>query len=198
MLLYAELGDGATTARNETTRERLSRASAALFDEHLWSWAPGYLRAVAPLGGPAVAAWAGLTAEFLGRERASWGPPAQLPLALREAPAPLSGAEEDQDVLLDALVAPVRCGVVLSHTALARCARLADVGYRRGERRFALKAMLAQSPARVLPALAAAVRRAAEPGGTGRADVVQQWWADRAAATARVLDRLAAGAVSDR
>ena len=68
LMLYAELAEAGTGARRETTRGRLRHAREALLFEHLWSWAPGYLTAVAGLGAPSLATWARLTLSALGRE----------------------------------------------------------------------------------------------------------------------------------
>ena len=61
LMLYAELADAQQTAHREATRDRLRHASEALLFEHLWSWAPGYLTAVAGLDSPSLAAWARLS-----------------------------------------------------------------------------------------------------------------------------------------
>ena len=92
LMLYAELSDAQMAARSEATRDQLRHAREALLFEHLWSWAPGYLTAVARLGAPSLAAWAQLTLSALGREARRGVPPRALPLALRMAPAPGTAA----------------------------------------------------------------------------------------------------------
>jgi Nitrate reductase delta subunit len=186
--------------------ERSFHARAALFWEHLWSWLPGYLGAVTDVGVPALSAWADLTMRTLIAERAD-PPPDTLPLALREAPPPLTG-DENLGELLDALVAPVRSGMILTRRALADGAGQAGAGHRIGERRFTLRAMLEQEPERTLHWLADEAERwsarhsaparpsspapadpappLADPAGP-LADPAQQWWAARASATAAVL-----------
>ncbi len=81
-----------------------------------------------------------------------------LPLALRTAPAGLDPADSF-DETLDALVPPVRCGMILTYRDLVACGRQAGVGVRRGERRYALKAMLLQDPVETLTWLAAHAQR---------------------------------------
>jgi hypothetical protein len=116
-----------------------------------------------------------------------------LPLALRAA-APALDAGDSLDETLDALVAPIRSGFVLTYRDLGDCARLVGVGLRRGERRYALRAMLEQDAPGTLVWLGArarwwserfapALRTTNDPGA---------WWSQRAANTARVLETLVA------
>lgn len=192
--LYASLGEAAAQAAVPATGEALTRARHALFLEHLWSWVPAYLEAVAALGAaaPALAAWAALAGRALAAERAGH-PGGQLPLALRDAPAPLSPDCAPRD-LSTALTAPVRSGLLLTRRRLAAGAAEVGAGHRIGERRFALDAMITQAPAGTLrwladEAAAWAGRHAARAGqgaGPGR-DAVQDWWAGRARHTETVL-----------
>jgi len=197
LMLYAELGEAEEVAPDERGRARLHRARTALFHEHIWSWAPGYLLAVTELGIASVSAWARLTEQALRAESAELGAAELLPLALRAAPPGMDPADSFDDTL-DALVAPIRCGVVLTNRDLATCAKHVGVGFRRGERRFALRAMLEQDAPATLAWLSAHARwwsqrqPAAQPGENDPC----QWWSLRAANTARVLETLAAEATS--
>ena len=197
--LYANLGESALVADRPATAGALTLARRALFHEHLWPWLPGYLDAVADLRIPPLTDWAGITARALSAEHAALaaethGAAPALPLALRSAPPPAGAVTELHD-LLDVLTAPVRCGFILTRRRLAAGADLAGAGYRIGERRFALRAMLEQEPAGTLAWLA-------EEAGTwesrhaarGVGDPVHDWWAHRAGQTARVLGAAAAGA----
>jgi TorA maturation chaperone TorD len=192
LMLYAELADAQTAARSQITRDRLRLAADALLFEHLWSWAPGYLTAVTSLGAPSLAAWARLTRSALGREARRAAPPPALPLALRTAPPPIRPAAR-RDQLLGALLAPVRSAILLTGADLREAAAAAGVGYRVGERRYTLRAMLDQDAGATLSWLAghasrwAALHAAQQPvaGPDPR-----HWWARRAARTARTLDRL--------
>jgi len=192
LLLYAELGEAETAARDERGRAQLFRARTALFHEHLWSWAPGYLAAVDGLGLEATGAWAQLTAQALRAELARVGPAPLLPLALRTAPVGLDPADSF-DETLDALVAPVRCGMILTYRDLVECGRQVGVGVRRGERRYALKAMLLQDPVETLTWLAAHTncwsQRHTQHSQT--ANDAGAWWAQRARTTAANLAALA-------
>jgi hypothetical protein len=200
--LYASLGQAAAESRRAATAAALARSRAALLWEHLWPWLPGYLDAVSGLGAPALTAWARLTAaavtEEIGAAPAATGlAPARLPLALRAAPA-MPGAGSSLDDLVGALITPVRSGIIVTRRRLAEVAGQAGVGFRIGERRFALRAMLEQDPAATLTWLSRecgrwARRHASRPS----ADAVTRWWAGRAASTGRLLRELA-GALPGR
>ena len=192
LMLYAELSDAQMAARSEATRDQLRHAREALLFEHLWSWAPGYLTAVTRLGAPSLAGWAQLTLSALGREARRAAPPRALPLALRMAPPPVTAADS-RDQLLDALVAPVRSGILLTGADLREAAAAAGLGYRVGERRYTLRAMLDQDPSATLGWLGshagrwAALHSAQQPIG---GQDPRHWWTQRAARTARTLQRL--------
>jgi hypothetical protein len=109
-----------------------------------------------------------------------------LPLALREAPRPLA-ADDSVDDLLDAMVAPVRCGVLLSQRDLQTGAVVVGVGFRRGERRFALRAMLEQDAPATLGWLAERARSWVEVHRGHGSDPTTEWWRARAESTATVL-----------
>lgn len=186
LMSYAHLAEAGLSA------PAAHRAAETLLHEHIRSFAPGYLMAVGTLDIDALTEWAELTLEVLADEpEAMIEGPAVLPLALREAPDALQ-VTCDLDDLLDAMVAPVRSGIVLTQRDLSMGAQQLGVGYRRGERRFALKAMLNQDKAETLVWLAALATnweqrhlQAYGDGCTGR------WWSRRAAGTADVLSRLA-------
>jgi hypothetical protein len=119
----------------------------------------------------------------------------RLPLALRcapELPVEPAGIEE----LLTLLLVPARTGVVLVRDDLERAAMDLDLALRVAERKFALRALLAQSPAAVLDWLAREARAQAE--SLLPLEPVTAWWAARARSTARWLDALSATARADR
>jgi Nitrate reductase delta subunit len=200
--LYASLGEACSGARTDAVRCALTRASQALFWEHLWPWLPAYLEAVAAF--PALAAWAALTRRAVLAERAGHpggpdGPGGRFPLALRAAPAPLSPDCAPGD-LPAALTTPACSGLILTRRTLAAGAEAAGAGHRIGERRFTLRAMLDQEPAGTLRWLGAEAARWADThaalarnsaAGPTR-DAVQDWWARRARRTAAVLRAAAA------
>lgn len=196
LVLLAELGESADGAAAPATRHRMRRTVAALFAEHIGSWAPGYLSVVAATGGPSLRAWARLTAGTLAAVEAGLPAAPDLPLALRVAAPP----PEDATVggLLDGLLAPVRSGIVLTHDDLVAGAGTLGVGLRRGERRYVLRAMLEQEPAGTgawLAGFAAGWEHrhrqrwaATDPHlPEDPHHPVAAWWAARAAATAGLL-----------
>jgi hypothetical protein len=186
--LYASLGEAGAESRTARTAAALRQMRRALFDEHLWPWLPGYLSAVTDLGVGALVAWAELTLRAVKRERGQGGTGlGGLPLALREAP-PQVDADGGLGELLGGLVAPVRSGLILTRRAVAAGAGQVGAGHRIGERRFALRAMLESEPDRTAGWLGEeAARWSRRHLGIAAGDPVQQWWAGRAAATARAL-----------
>lgn len=205
LMAYADLLDqlpavpvGGGRAPTDGARDDpAGRAAATLFHEHLWPFAPPYLAAVAGLGLPGVEGWAELTAELLRAERGRHPEPPSRPLALRQAP-PAIEVGIGFDDLLDAVVTPVRTGLLLTQRDLRAGAAEIGVGYRRGERRFALRAMLEQDKAATLDWLGRQAHRWAEVhthayvAADGTLDGTARWWISRARHSATVLDALAA------
>jgi TorA maturation chaperone TorD len=168
-----------------------SSVCGALFWEHVASWMPPYLATIRRIGTPFYLAWADLCGALLAELAGDLGPPARLPLALRDAPAH-PDAPADLDELLRALCAPVRTGVVLVRDDLERAAAELGLGVRAGERRFALRSLLAQDAAGVLGWLAAEAR--AQAAALVTLPPITAWWAARAHVGAAWLDELAARA----
>jgi len=168
-----------------------SSVCGALFWEHVASWMPPYLATLRRIGAPFHVAWADLLATLLAELAGELGPPARLPLALRAAPA-LASAPADLDALLATLLAPVRTGLVVVRDDLERAAAELGLGLRAGERRFALRSLIAQDAAAVLGWLAAEARSQAAALAT--LPPITGWWAARAHVGATWLDELAASA----
>lgn len=193
LMLYAELGEAESAASSPQGGTQLHTARVALFHEHLWSWAPGYLAAVLTLDIASASAWAELTLETLQQEATEVDPPDALPLALRAAPEGLQPSDSFDD-LLDAMVAPVRSGIVLTRRDLGQTAAALGVGYRQGERRYTLKAMLEQDKPATMRWLAGHARswskhhRATDSGWSCDPGA---WWSGRAESTADVLEVMA-------
>lgn len=175
-------------AGRRTADPRVSTARGALYWEHLASWMTPYLGALRRVGSPFYAAWADTLDAVLAAEAEALGPPPVLPLALRTAPAP-SGPPADLDALVGSVLAPVRIGMVIARGDLARCAAALGLGLRAGERRFALRALLAQDAAAVLRWLAGEARRQA--GTYDERSPIARWWRGRAWQAAHWLDGLA-------
>lgn len=193
--LYAALGaeeEVAAAVRVPATERRLAAlasAQAALAWEHLASWVPVHLASVERVGDPFHQAWAGLTADVLAGEVGKCAPRAELPSALALAPPPLDVGSRRGCV--DALLAPVRAGMVVTRADLVRAGTHLGVGVRRGERRFTLDALLEQDAPGVLgwlSRLAAEWAELHERWHPGALRPVGQWWAGRARAAATVLE----------
>lgn len=189
-VLLAALAELAgTEARTADARVRTARV--ALYWEHVASWTPPFLAALGRIGSAFYAEWAAALGAVLAAEAEALGPPRALPLHLRTAPAP-EPRPADLDQLLGTVLAPARIGMVLVRDDLARCAAELGLGLRAGERRFALRALLAQDAGGVLGWLAGEARQQAEAYGDG--SVTARWWRERANDGARWLDQLAAQA----
>jgi Nitrate reductase delta subunit len=189
--LAALLGLLATLTEAEAAEEDPARAAlrgrarAVLLWEHLLTWVPLFARAVAGTGTDFYGAWAGLLVEVLLAEAAGVPQPDELPVALRVAPG-LPEEPEGARELASALLTPVRTGIVLTRSDLARGARAEGLGLRIGERAFTLAAMLEQDPETTLGwigdlADAWAAEHRSDLGSLGP---VAAFWADRASQTA--------------
>ncbi|MHB1711762.1 MAG: molecular chaperone TorD family protein [Acidimicrobiales bacterium] len=191
LALYAELGEAADHTGSDRSRQRLDHIRAALLWEHLWPWVPSYLDAAAEehaSAGP----WASLVRRVLEREARLTPGASVLPLALRAAPQALA-EDAGYEELLDALTAPVRTGFVLTYRDLGVAARRLGLGLRRGERRFALKAMLEQDPTATFTWLRDHARRWAALHRERPAVPADPapWWERRALDSAEVFATLA-------
>jgi len=185
--LYARLGEAAAGARRPATAAALAQSQAALFWEHLWPWLPAYLHAVTDLAVPALTSWADLVRRALAAESGDLPPCPRQPLALREAP-PATQPPAGPGDLIELITIPVRSGLILTRRRLAEGAARAGVGFRIGERRFALRAMLEQDPRASLAWLAGeAGRWEQRHRDRASSDEATGWWAARAARTGHVL-----------
>lgn len=189
-VLCAELA-ALADADTRTGDPRVRRARAALYWEHVASWMPPFLSAVRRIGSPFYVAWANTLDAVLEAEAETLGPLPALPLALRAVPAP-SEPPADLEALLGAVLAPVQLGAVVARDDLARGAAELGLGLRAGERRFALRSLLAQDAAGVLGWLAGAARRQA--GAYGDRSAIARWWQGRAWRAAQWFDGLACDA----
>ncbi len=141
--LYAALSD-AEAAEPDPARQILRRrARAALLWEHLLTWVPVFGRAVAGSGSAFYGNWAALLIETLVAEAATLDAPDGSLQHLRDAPG-LPDAVDGGRELAQALLTPVRSGLVLTRRDLARAAREQGLGLRVGERAFVLASMLEQ------------------------------------------------------
>lgn len=193
---YADLAERESEAAGGATVEAAAvwrRSRAALLWEHVLSWVPLYLDRIRDVAGEPYRSWAELLDEVLRSEAAEVGPPTELPLHLREAPPLPDPRDGDTAAFLAGLLAPSRSGMIVLRDDLVSACRELGLGLRIGERRFVLTSMLDQDPAATLQWLAGRARQAAGRDQTWLGDV-GAWWRDRAAATADLLDEVAADA----
>ena len=141
---------------------------------------PLALRAAPPPAEPAAVPEAELAA--VPEAELAAGPEAEL--AAGPEAEPVAGPRD----LVELVTIPVRSGVILTRRRLAEGASRAGVGFRIGERRFALRAMLEQDPRATVAWLAGeADRWQQRHRDRAPRDEVTGWWAARAARTAQVL-----------
>ena len=186
--LYATLGETEDGERDAARRLLWRQSRRALLWEHLLPWAVAYARAVAADAPRPYSAWGELLAQALVAEAAGLAPPGIPPLHLRDVPG-LPEPGQDLQLLVRAILTPVRSGLLLTRWDLARGASTLGLGLRAGERAFALRSLLDQDPVATLGFLAeeaaswAARHRQTEPalGEVGR------HWRERAEATRALL-----------
>ena len=188
---YADLSDLAASGA-----PRADHARRALLHEHLGSWVGRFLARVVELGAEPLRAWARLTTHALAAELAVHGEAPELPAALREA-APLPEPEDATAAdWTQALLTPVRSGLVIARADLARAAHELGLGSRVGERAFALRALLDQDARAVLDWIAGEATRQSDDlhavSATAGEDVAA-WWRGRLERTADVIARQLAG-----
>jgi len=190
--LYASLAEG-ETAEQDPARLELKRSSRqALLWEHLLSWLPPYLVKLEEVASPFYQAWGALLREVLSADARASGPPARLPLHLREASALPDPTADGAEAFLAGLLSPVRTGMVLVRDDLSRAARDLGLGLRQGERVYVLKALLGQEPAATLEWLAneAANWKGIHDSMPEELEPVRGYWGERACSSAELISSL--------
>lgn len=189
----ADLADAETRAPTRDALARHRQARTALLREHLLSWLPAYLDAVAATAAEPYQTWAELLAHTLQRHADELGPGDDAPAHLTATTSLPDPRTHDPGDFVAALLVPARTGTVITRATLARAAHELDIGLRIGERRYVLGHLLDQAPA---PLLAWLAERAAD--AAGRHATTLAWagpsaacWHDRATATAALLADLA-------
>lgn len=177
----AELG-----AAPDTQRGALRHRARVLLAEHLLSWLGPYLGRVRDIAPPFYRRWSELLATVLAKE----GERLEVPRVASQhhrATSALARGDVDSEPERSVLT-PVRSGLILTRSDLARAARDLGVAARIGARPFMLEAMFGQRPGAVRRWLAEEAHRVA---GTYRTDpYLTSWegvWAERAEATAAVF-----------
>lgn len=190
--LLAALADAERAEPDAARRLLRGQARAALLAEHLLSWLPAYLTRVQELGEGFYAGWGGLLGAALEEEAGRLHLPDREPAALRDVPELPDPRVAGGEAFLAGLLAPARSGLLLARADLSRCAAELGVGMRVAERSYVLKALLAQDPAGTLAWLAGEARRQRELHARPRvrAGTSPAFWAERAGATAALIEDL--------
>lgn len=189
---YASLEDREAEASDPIRRESWLHARCTFLHEHLLSWLPPYLVKVNEIA-PAYGAWARLLRDALANAAVSSDETKNAPAHFRELPALADPRKDGVPAFIASLLAPARSGIILTRPDLQRASHELGLGLRQGERRFALEAMLAQDPSRVLRWLNAETQQWVEmhrsfiPIRTTR-----EYWIQRATHTAALLNELSA------
>jgi hypothetical protein len=161
--LYAALLDDEARAAaiGDTAAAALRRESRrALLWEHLLSWLVPYLAKVEQLAPAYYATWARLLGDSLAGEAGVLGRLETLPLHLRLAPG-LPDSDASGTEWVEAVLAPVRSGIIVTRWDLRRAAATLGLGARVGERAFVLRSMLEGDPSATVGWLADEAGRAA-------------------------------------
>jgi hypothetical protein len=184
--LWAALLDPA--ANGDPARRRLLlHAQHTLVYEHLAPWLIPYLTRVENIAPTPYPAWAQLIIEVI-RSALHTDPGLHQPSRHLADPPSLPQGPDD---LITYLLAPVRSGIILTHADLNRAAATTNAGIRIGERAYALRSLLEQSPQPVLEWLAIeADRQAVRLGSTQAFSQITNVWKDRARATVAILQTL--------
>jgi hypothetical protein len=190
--LYAALCEHAEGESDPAEKALWGASASGFLWEHLLSWTMPYLASFAGIGTPVYEAWARLLAKTLRDEARRRGPPATLPLHLREAPGLPDPREAGATAFVQGLLAPVRSGLIFTRTDLARGAGQIAVGLRMGERRFALEAFFSQAPEGTLQWLAGEARAWIDrhAGWSEGMEPVAGFWSGRARAAGDLLESL--------
>jgi hypothetical protein len=191
LALHARLGE-LEEASGDNERPAWRRARHAHLWEHLMSWLPTWLEALDSIAPEPYRAWGRLLASALAEEAQIVGPPAGLPQHLATAPAVADPRTEGLDAFVSTLLAPARSGVILARADLARAATELGLGLRAGERRYALRNLLAQdAPATLAWLCADATQWVTRHRAAHRvASIVADHWIERADRTAGLLTDL--------
>lgn len=192
LALYARLAELEGAADGAARREGWRAARKAFLWEHLSSWLPCYLRKLLEVAPPTYRSWGEVLAAALAAEAGALGAPESLPLHLRESAPASDPRAAPAEEFLRTLLAPARCGMILTRADLARAARETNLSTRAGERLFVLRTLVGQDAAGLLGWLAAeAARWAASHREDARAfGEVALWWEARALSTSTLLEEL--------
>jgi TorA maturation chaperone TorD len=145
LALYSRLVELEDEESELSRRAGWRRARKAFLWEHLLSWLPVYVSKLAELAPPFYGKWGEILMDALLAEATALGPQESLSLHLRGSPGLIDPRKcEDAGEFCQSLVTSVRSGMILTRADLTRVGRTLGMGLRMGERKFILKALLAQ------------------------------------------------------
>lgn len=180
--LWAALGEA---PRDDAEAPLTDHAISALVWEHLASWLVPYLARVREVGPPSYTDWAATVGDLLATTPVGAAGD-DLPTHLSVPAAPPEGPDD----VVTFVLAPIRSGLVLTRTDIARAASDLGLGMRIGERAYALSAMVDQDAPAVVAWLGTEAERqaavVAESPGPGP---IADWWAARLEGAVTILTR---------
>lgn len=197
LALYARLVEFEDGENESTHRASWRRARKAYLWEHLLSWLPVYLSKLTRLATPFYKKWGEILMESLLAEATALGEQESLSLHLRAHSGLIDPRQsEDAGEFCQSILTPARSGMILTRADLTKAGRKLGMGLRMGQRKFILKALLAQDAPAVFDWLIEEAtvwtkRHQAHPealGGIGRA------WEEKSKAAASLLKELKAAA----
>ena len=190
---YARLKELSTTETGEN-RARWNHARQAFLKEHILSWLPFFLDKLIAITDGFYTRWGQLLTDTLVAESTELGGKDDLPLHQRQATDLADPRAEGGDEFLASLVAPIRSGLILVRDDFDRAGTDLGLGVRKGERRYVLKALLAQDAEATLEWLAteASVWSESHANRISWTGSIARFWSQRAQATADLLSDLAA------
>jgi hypothetical protein len=189
---YGALLDSAAEAGEDAANWR--HVAQVFLHEHVLSWLPLFLDKVCDTRHAFYCAWGRQLSRVLASAELATPVAERLPAALRDAPRLADPRPDGGEAFLDGLLAPARSGLILTREDLAGLARDAELGRRIGERKYVLKALLAQDGTAVLERLAGLADQSARGPLVAMPEVTALWWRERAQATRGLLSELAADA----
>ncbi len=190
LAFHAELSERAAHAVDQRAARILSHAKKAFLYEHLYSWLPLFCLAASPVAPAGYRGWVDILSQALTEAMAAEQPPAELPLALREAAPPRIPA--DPAALIDILLSPAVSGMVVVREDLAPLASGLGVGMRQGERRFILGELYRVDPGGFIEYWIERLERWSTlvPGAFAGAPAVGDWWRSRGTTVAEMMRQM--------
>lgn len=192
LALYAELADREAQARDERARHQLHHARRAFLCEHLLSWLPVYLRKLREVAAPFYQRWGETLRSALLEELGLLGQTTQIPLHLRHTLSLADPRERDVEEFLQSLLAPAKCGTILTRADLLRAAQSLGLAPRLGDRRFILRSLFNQNPRGVLEWLHEEAARSMEQHrqDTLAPRAIAAAWLEKSERAVRLLEEL--------